>query len=293
MNQATSTTRSSNIAADTAFINKVVRAIMLRHGVTERQHSNKLSEILGLSYSQAHRIINGGDWTVRQLSAVAEYFGETLSSLIGERESPASSPIGQDEVEAHDAILVLGTYQLLCRVWIGDPLFHLPRNVEYVALESEGAWRVVEATASPESGLIYKVEKIEVAIKKPDAPSIAIVDDDENSANNLRDFLNESGFDATAFYDLSTVEHAIQERKFDGFVVDWYLCQRTAESLIKQIRSFANPSVPILLLTGEVQTGRAQVSDVARIIRQFDVIYQDKPIKLPIIAAELSKAMGY
>jgi len=284
--------RSLNNATDTEFINKAVREIMLRHGVVERQQSKKLSEILDLSYSQAHRIISGGDWTVRQLSSVAEHFGETLSSLIIWRETLASFASEDVETEAHDATFELSSRQLPCRVWIGAPLFHLPRNVDYVAIETEGAWHVVEAIGSPEDAQRYKVEKLEIEIKRPHVPAIAIVDDEKPSADNLRDFLNDSGFHATSFYDSSAVERATQDYVFDGFVIDWILGDRTAESLIKQIRSSINPTAPIILLTGEYQSGRVNVSDVARVVRQFDVVYQEKPTRSPMIAAELSKALG-
>lgn len=286
--------RSSNNATDIAFINKAVRAIMLRHGVTERQHSNKLGEILDLSYSQAHRIINGGDWTVRQLSAVAEYFGETLSSLISGREAPVSISVEQTDEGALDASFVLGmgTHQLPCRVWIGAPLFHLSRTTDYVAVEADGAWRVVEASASPEDQPKYKVERLELTIKRPHVPAIAVIDDEKPSADNLRDYLNESGFQATSFYDTLAVERATQDNAFDGFVIDWILGDRTAEPLIRHIRASINPSAPIILLTGEYDSGRVNVSEVARVVRQFDVVYQEKPTRSPVIAAELAKALG-
>lgn len=284
--------RSSNNAIE-AFINKAVREIMLRHGVNERQHSKKLSEILELSYSQAHRIINGGDWTVGQLFAVAAYFGETLSSLIIGRETPVSLASEIVDAETQDAIFELGSRQLPCRIWIGSPLFHLPRNIDYVAIKVEGTWRVVEAIASHVDVQRYKIEKLEITIKPSQAPTIAIIDDERLSADNLRDFLNDSGFHAKSFYDSYSIERASQECTFDGFVVDWILGDRTAESLIKQIRSSINPTAPIILLTGEYQSGRVNVSDVARVVRQFDVVYQEKPTRLPMIAAELSKALGF
>ncbi|HEX7648056.1 MAG TPA: helix-turn-helix domain-containing protein [Noviherbaspirillum sp.] len=284
--------RSSNNATDIAFINKAVRAIMLRHGVTERQHSNKLSEILDLSYSQAHRIINGGDWTVRQLSTVAEYFGETLNSLITDREAPVSLSVEQTDEGAQDATFVLGTYQLPCRVMVGPPLFLLPRTMDYVAVESAGTWRVVEASVCPHDQQKYKVERLELTIKPPHAPAIAVIDDEKPSADNLRDYLNESGFLATSFYDTSAVERATQDNAFDGFVIDWILGDRTAEPLIRHIRTSTNPSAPIILLTGEYDSGRVNVSEVARVVRQFDVVYQEKPTRSPVIAAELAKALG-
>jgi CheY-like chemotaxis protein len=280
---------STGTASPLDCINKAVRSLMARNGVAGRQHSNKLAEILGLSYSQAHRILNGGDWTILQLSCVAEYFGENLRSLLVGPETPVVISLGQPDKEAREATFVLGDYEIPCRVVLGSQLFHQPRNVDYVAIETPERLQVMAADERGEDVPCFKVDHLEISIRQPNAPSIAVVDDEKPSADNLRDYLNDCGFQAMSFYDSMTVEKANQERRFDGYVIDWILGEQTSESLIRQIRTSVNPSAPIILLTGQYDTGRLNVSDVARVVRQFDVVYQEKPTRSPVIAAELSK----
>ncbi|MRW90051.1 response regulator [Duganella sp. FT80W] len=270
-------------------IQKAVHGLMTRHGVSPRQHSNKLAEILALSYSQAHRILNGGDWTILQLSSVAEHFGENLRSLLVGPETPVVISLGPDK-ESREADFIIGEHHLPCRVTLGAQLFHPPRNVDYVALETPDGLEIVASDLCPEHAKKFKIERIEISIRQPNAPAIAVVDDEKPSADNLRDYLNDCGFQATAFYDSVALEKANQERKFDGYVIDWILGEQTSESLIQQIRTSVNPSASIILLTGQYDSSRMNVSEVARVVRQFDVVYQEKPTRSPVIAAELSKA---
>lgn len=96
-----------------------VKGLMFRSGVSDRQQSRKLAEILNLSYSQAHRKLNGGvDWTIGQLQIVADYFGESLSVIgLGGGEDSNSGV-------AHRATVTLGQecMQYPCLVWVGEPL---------------------------------------------------------------------------------------------------------------------------------------------------------------------------
>jgi DNA-binding response OmpR family regulator len=124
--------------------------------------------------------------------------------------------------------------------------------------------------------------------------TVAVLDDDEGSADNLCEYLNETGFHAEAFYDIDTLSQVLSEKPFDAYVIDWLIGSKTAESLIKLIRSSEtqNLEAPIFLLTGEITTGRAHESEVARIIIDYNVSLHEKPTRLPIIAAKLSKALG-
>jgi CheY-like chemotaxis protein len=270
-------------------IKKAVHGLMTRHGVSPRQHSNKLAEILELSYSQAHRILNGGDWTILQLSAVAEHFGENLRTLLVGPETPVVISLGPDK-ESREADFIIGEHHVPCRVSLGAQLFNPPRNVDYVAIETPDGLEVVSSELCPEHAKKFKIERLEISIRQPNAPAIAVIDDEKPSADNLRDYLNDCGFQATAFYDSVALEKANQERKFDGYVIDWILGEKTSESLIQQIRTSVNPSASIILLTGQYDSSRMNVSEVARVVRQFDVVYQEKPTRSPVIAAELSKA---
>lgn len=281
---------TTDVSAVSAAVAQSVKDLMLRKGTPDRQLSKKLSEILELSYSQAHRKLSGGvEWAFGDLVIVANYFGETVSPIRFSGES-SPAPLKTSDSASVEAVFVVRDHEIPCRVRVG-PILHTLRNVDFVAVNVDDVWRVVEVEACAEQITKYKVEELHISIKRT-VPSVAIVDDERGFADNLRDYLTECGFNAKSFYDSSSIERAAHEQEFDGFVIDWLLGDQTAESLIRQIRSSLKSSTPIFLLTGEFTTGRADESEVARVIRQFDVVCQEKPARLPIIAAELSKALG-
>lgn len=266
---------------------EAVKVLMLRNGVSERQQSRKLAEILNLSYSQAHRKLNGGvDWTINQLRIVAENFGEDLSAI----------GLGGDDAEdsvAYRATVSLGQERIEypCLVWVGEQL-GANAKVDFVALRDGDVWNVVEAARCPEKGLRFRVNKLELVVKQPAAPTIAIIDDEQGFADNLCEYLNDSGFQAFAFYNPVSLERAMEERTFDGYIVDWILGERTAEELIRKIRKSTSQDIPVYLLTGEVITGRVDESEAARVIKQFGVQWKEKPIRMATFAAELQKTLG-
>ena len=265
-----------------------VKGLMFRSGVSDRQQSRKLAEILNLSYSQAHRKLNGGvDWTIGQLQIVADYFGESLSVIgLGGGEDSNSGV-------AHRATVTLGQecMQYPCLVWVGESLGANAR-VDFVALRDGDNWSVMEATRLTDNRPRYRVNKLELEVRQPSAPTVAIVDDEAGFADNLCEFLNDSGFQAFAFYTPVSLERAMEERDFDGYIIDWILGERTAENLIRKIRTSTSQEVPVYLLTGEIITGLVDESEAARVIKQFGVQWKEKPIRMATFAAELQKTLG-
>lgn len=254
--------------------------------------SKTLAGLLNLSYSQAHRKLNAGvDWTVSELQTVADHFDEPLASI-----GLDASGSGFDEHPASDAlvgnfVVVPGEHEFPCKLWVGEQL-HTTRKVDFVAYQEGERWHVVETSACPDGVARHRVNRLEIIVKQPIMPSVAIIDDEKGFADNLRDFLNESGFRATAFYNAVSLERVLQDQTFDGYIVDWILGERTAENLIKQIRHTISPLAPIFLLTGEVTTGVVDESELARVIMTFDVQCREKPIRLPTFTAELLKSLG-
>ncbi|MDM5182065.1 helix-turn-helix domain-containing protein [Massilia sp. DJPM01] len=284
----------SEQSASSQSIAAAVKDLMHRKQVPERQQSKKLGEILNLSYSQAHRKLNtGADWTIAQLQVVAEYFGESLAS-VGLGEVTAGSdgqPAGM--MEQGLFVAAAGQHEYPCVMWVGEQL-HTARRVDFVAYQDKEKWRVVETLQCPDNVVRYKVNKLEIVLKQPHVPTVAVVDDEQGFADNMRDFLNESGFKATVFYNATSIERVLHEgATFDGYILDWILGQRTAEGLIKQIRYSASPAAPIFLLTGEVASGLADEEELARVITQLDVQIREKPVRLnQTFTAELHKAFG-
>lgn len=264
-----------------------VKEMMLRNSVPERQQSKKLADILNLSYSQAHRKLNGGvDWTVSQLQIVADFFGESLGAIgLGAGDIAHNAPL-----RAHLSLSAEST-RYACLVWVGEQLSPSAK-VDFVALRDGEEWHVVDPSRCPEKALRFRVNKLELVVKVPPVPLVAVIDDDRDFTDNMCEFLNESGFQAQAFYNAPALERAMEDRSYDGYVIDWILGDKTAESLIRKIRLAATQDVPIYLLTGEVVTGLVEESEAARVIKQFGVQWKEKPIRLATFAAELQKSLG-
>src|SRR5450830_452883 len=188
--QTDNTLANSSASPASLAIANNVRELMLRHGIPKRSLSTKLAEILNLGYAQAHRKLNGGEWSGTQLRQVEEYFHEAIGG--GKFLTPMTEP-------GHPGVLSLGSQDLSCIVWTGARL-HSTRNVNFVASKGGDGWHVVAATSAPNNMPLYRVKKLEICVRAPKTFTIAILDDEKDSADNLRDYLNESGFNAISFY---------------------------------------------------------------------------------------------
>lgn len=266
-------------------ISQRVRALMIHHGVTERSQTGKLSRVLKLSFAQAHRKMKGGSpWTLAQIYRVAAYFGETPGALIDVT----------DKGVAYDAVLVIGTKRIRCLARLGGEFIDTGKQSYFLAVKQDNLWKIYESERAPAATTRYVVESIEIRAQKSDTKrvSVAVVDDDKDSADSICDFLNEQGYRAEPYYTPAKAREGVQQGKYDGYVLDWILDTETAESLIREIRSSENPYAPIFLLTGQFNTGRVDETDIARVIRSYDVEWLEKPTRLPLLAAELAKKIG-
>ncbi|MCC7005104.1 MAG: response regulator [Ottowia sp.] len=253
---------------------------MEAHGVTKRNHRKLLVEILGLSNSHAHKKLAGNvGWSLDQLKTVLDHFQESPSAIFDDL-------LGNNGIAA---TIKTNNKESPCFIWLGHSLDeHHP--YPFVAVNRKEKWVVIDSEAE-EIEQKFFITRIEFQQPKPPKARIAVIDDDKASADVLCTFLNESGFSATSFYEPESLLVAHQENPFDGYIVDWILEKQTAESLIKTIRK-SNVHVPIILMTGQLSTGKASESEIANAIINFGVLTQEKPVRLHIVIAEISKALG-
>jgi hypothetical protein len=276
---------------DNLLVATRVGQLMDRHDVPKQKQTRTLADILVLSFAQAHRKMRGqSTWTFGEIKGVAEAFGEPITVLVDPREENGRI--------ATAALLDVGTKLLPCLAWIGEEL-RGGKQPEYVAVRVADIWRIYSPDDAP-TGPRFTVELIEIRPRQADTdkPTIAVVDDDPGddsgdlkTADTICLYLNERGFKATAYYDAPSFRDAAKRVVFDAFVVDWLLGEETAEAAIKDIRESDNPRAPIFLLTGQLDTGNADESDIARVMTTFDVNVLEKPARLPLLAAELNKKL--
>ncbi|MEW9585640.1 helix-turn-helix domain-containing protein [Paraburkholderia sp. DGU8] len=274
---------------DSIAVAERVRELMSRHGIGKRHQTTELCRILELSFSQGHRKLRGNSpWTLSQIRKVAEVFGEPAAQLLGAQ----SLDPGMVGALAREALLCIGALELPCTAWIGAALEPGSRP-EFVACSKLGQWRVTRHDGTLCENA-YKVHKIEIYPRRAETgkPTIAVVDDDQASADKLRDYLARSGFAAVAIYGLAAFAEQLQSQMFDGVVIDWLFGTQTSAAAIQAVRRSQNPDAPIFLLTGDLLTGKASESEISQMIRDYDVACYEKPARMAILVADLSKRLN-
>ncbi|MFP3563569.1 helix-turn-helix domain-containing protein [Paraburkholderia sp. SIMBA_030] len=274
---------------DSMAVAERVRELMSRHGIGKRQQTTELCRILDLSFSQGHRKLRGNSpWTLSQIKKVAEVFGEPAAQLFGAQ----SLDPGMVGAIAQEAVFCIGAIELACTAWVGAALEPGSRP-EFVAYLKLGQWRVTRHDGTLYQSA-YEVHKIEIYPRRAetDKPTIAVVDDDQASADNLRDYLERSGFTAVAIYGLAAFAEQLQTQIFDGVVIDWLFGAQTSAEAIRAVRASENPDAPIFVLTGELLTGKASESEISQVIRNYDVACYEKPARMAILVADLSKRLN-
>ena len=104
-------------------------------------------------------------------------------------------------------------------------------------------------------------------------------------------WLKASGYQTAPFYALAALRSAMALRRYDGYVLDWIVGDETVRELISQIRADC-PLTPILVLTGQVGSGRVNESSVATALATYGLLYFEKPVRLAIISAALAQGLA-
>jgi CheY-like chemotaxis protein len=259
---------------------QAVKALLHRHGLSTDKHSVKVSELLAISYSQAHRKTSGvSAWSLEELKRVAEHFGESLVDLLWFTERGEALP----------ATLMVGGLPFSCLVKLGNPV---PANQasSLVAVEAEGLCSIRTA-ADMGTQMVRPVQRLVMQPPGAHAPSVAVLDDDAETADNLCAHLSASGYQTSPFYTVATLRSAMAQRRHDGYVLDWIVGDETVRELIGQIRADC-PVTPILVLTGQVGSGRVNESAVATALATYGLLYFEKPVRLAIISAALAQGLA-
>jgi len=265
-----------------------VRELMSRHGIGKRQQTAELCRILDLSFSQGHRKLRGNSpWTLAQIRRVADAFDEPALQLFDAKNADSDDTEGT----AHDAVFKLGSVEIPCMAWVGAAPDAGSRP-DFIAQKVNNHWLVTK-----HEGVLlqaaFDVHKIEIQPRRADMekPVIAVVDDDQASADNLHDYLERTGFTAIAFYHLDAFLEALQTQVFDAVVIDWLFGAHTSAGAIRAVRESDNPDAPVFVLTGELTTGKASESEISQVIRDYNVACFEKPARLAILVADLSKRL--
>ena len=250
-------------------ISKAIEAVLDRHGVPERQRLNTLEAAAEMSYQQVRRRMTGETpWNVDEIKRLASHFGEPLFKLLG----TLVDDVGQQ------ATLLLGGISLPCSIWTGPLAPPKARIGPLVAIvgDSGDHWTVVPLL---DAGTREAYEVKRLIFESAPARRVAIVDDDDDLAASIVQFLREKGFDAISYRTGEHLRAAMETSRFDGFILDWMLGDGTIRELLPQVRA-KNPNAPVIILTGEFEAGSAQEDELAATISAYRAQLYEKPTRM-------------
>lgn len=257
-----------------------VRALMDRHGLPKYRQSAWLADALGLSYSQAHRRMTGASpWSLEDLAKVAALFGESLSDLVA-----ASRPQG-----SITAVMAVGAARLPCELWLGDAI-EQPRPDSLVAVKTSAGWSALVASEATE-GIAYRIERLEARPVASTRKVIAVLDDDQDLTNSIVAHFEASGYDARPFYKTADLLASAAAQRYDGFVVDWIVGEKSVIRLIDSLRE-QDAKCPIVVLTAQVLSGVVDEADIAEAVKRYDLVFSEKPVRTSILTATLTRAFA-
>ena len=269
-----------------------IGSVFQRNNVQARNYVSYLSKIFGLSLSQARRMLDKdiSEWSLGDIQAVYHYFNEDFICHSRDR---SLAPIKSAPGEICEATILIPPRPIKGQVVLAGKLTDSDGEHQWVAHKNEGGLFVSERIDAPKSAVLFKVSKIELALKQSNMYSVAICDNDQDLADSLGDFLRNYGFSTSVFYAASDVEKAIADKAFDAFVLDWQIGDQTSESLIRLIRLAKSPTAPIFLITGQLNRGLSTETEIADVVKKYRILPRDKPVRASLLAAEILSAVQY
>lgn len=256
---------------------QLVRALLERNGIPKHRHASFVGEFFNLSRAAAHqRVTKSSAWTVDELQALANRFGEPLAQVLGAI-SPADS--------GAKAVFRVGALEIGCRIWFARD--DEPCAGSLVAMESAGSY-VVVPTAAAAGHESLRIARLEIGEGTATVPRVAVFDDERDVANAVCAMLRAAGVDAVAYYAAEDLLADIPQEMFDGYVIDWLLPNNaTAVPLLAAVRSLPRHSA-LVLLSGKTRSGSADPVEVGAAVGNFKVQLVEKPVQPPVLLSALA-----
>jgi hypothetical protein len=269
-----------------------IGSLFQRNNIQARNYVSYLSKIFGLSLSQARRMLDKDitEWSLGDVQKVYHHFNEDFVCFSRDQAALGVANAPEDIAEA---TIAMPSRSLKCQVVLDGKLTGHEDEHQWVAYRKDGGLVVSERVDAPKDEVLFKISKVELALKQNNAFAVAVCDDNKDLADSLGDFLREYGFSPSVFNTVADVEKAIADQVFDAFVLDWRIGNQTSESLIRLIRLAKSPTVPIFLITGQLNQGLSTETEIAEVVRNYRILPRDKPIRPSILAAEILSAIQY
>ena len=257
---------------------RFIRSLLLRHKVAVMRHVTSVADILGFTYTQVHRRMNGSvAWEIEEIQRVGEHFGETLDEVF-------AGGKGEPFIAGWFA---LDGERLRCELFLGDFVAEPARNA-LVATWDGAHWIAALAVNAPH-GRKRVVERLQIR-RDAAARRVAILDDNEDEARTLAEFLVAQGCEADAFTTMEALVGKMTLRRYDAYVLDWIVSDRSVIELVAMLRS-ENSATPIAILSGRLADGDIE-RDVAEALATYRLLFFEKPTRPALVASQLLHAFA-
>jgi CheY-like chemotaxis protein len=237
-----------------------------------------LADILGLHYTSVQKkMIEQKSWSQEQLRQICEHFGVPFSTL-SENQDSSKVP----------AIIRFGKKIQRGRICVGQEIEE-PGLEDFIAAQTADGWVVMPGNAALQEKC-YRIDSMETL----PPPSVALLEDEDDIRSSIAKNLSQIGFNTAEYATANSLLADCGEANFDGYILDWMLSNNaTSEKVIHQIRALPNGrSVPIIILTGKLETHLVEESELAHMVQLYKVIVFEKPIRTRIIGMTLFSLMS-
>ena len=278
----------SDAASDGSTAVRLIRALMERHGLPRYRHSAWLADATGLSYSQAHRRMNGtSPWSLEDVERVAALFGETLATLL-QADAPARAKTEDVAEQGVGATLRVGDAEIACRLWLGEEVAH-PAAGNVVAVRTGTGWQAVAAAEDTRGA--WHIDRLEARPAERVRRTVAVLDDDEDLTRSICAHLDQDGYAAHPYFRTEDLPASADGPRFDAYVVDWLVGPSSTAGLVAALRA-RDARCPIVVLTAQVVAGVVDESEIADAVARHGLVFAEKPVRMSILSATLARAFA-
>lgn len=263
--------------------------LLAEQGIPTHQQASLLTQLCGLSLSQARRKLHGASWSFSEVLAVVRHFGVSLDRLF---------PVdGSSTLVAENQTMLEGTFltqsaALPCRIRLGARLVGKVGRYDLVARQGEEGWTAGLADqigSTDNEPLFHANEVVLLPVAKP-AVRVAILDDDPAASEALAEWFSAAGYAASTFTSCEQLT-ASGLANHNAFIVDFVLADDdSAQHAIADIRQQL-PEAPVFLLTGKLRDGAVSEADLTAVLRTTNVTFFEKPVRPSVLAAALQSSL--
>jgi len=241
-----------------------ITALLTKKGVIERKYASTIATILGLQYNSAKQKLDGKRGiTHEEVKSIFEYFNEPYDGL-----------------RKFNCTFILGKIHKRCNVKVQNiPAIKIEEGENY-AIKKDGNFIIDPTNECIGETPIFKVESIDFL----SAPKIAILDNDNDILELLKKIAQRYGINSETFRTTGELMDSMKMTSYDGYVLDWLLdYSETSENVVKNIREEIDTSIPIIILTGQLNHYE---KNIGKMIVNHNIHLVEKPAK-PLIISSL------